>query len=118
MARLTISDLEIERNKDAFEIELDDGEVFAFVDPKAVQADDLISLEGKPAAEQLRAVLGARAEAFLRHPEVDGYVMEAVLGRYMGHYGLGSPPEGRGSRPSLRGTASTSKRTSQRAVHR
>lgn len=111
--RLTISDLEIER-KDGFELQLGD-DVFTFADPKSIQARNLIAFESMTSADALGAVLGAeKAEAFLNHPDVDGYVLEAVLTRYMAHYGLGSPPEGKGSRPSSRGSASTSKRTSPR----
>lgn len=118
MARLTISELEIERNGDPFEVELDDGTVYVFSDPKGIQANSLISLETLPAVDQLRAVLGTRADQFLASPEVDGYVLEYVLDRYMKHYGLGSPPEGRGSRRSSKATASPSKRTSPRGVSR
>lgn len=113
MAKLTVSDLEIERNDEAFEIDLEDGsKPFTFSDPKGIQADLLIKLEALPVANQLRAVLGPRADEFLEHPAVDGYVMEAVLARYNKHYGLGTPPEEQGSARLLKDTPSRSKRTS------
>lgn len=118
MARLTISDLEIERNNDAFEYEVESGTVYTFVDPKAVPAKALIHIESLSVDAQLRHVLGKDADAFLDESEIDGYVMEAVMELYMKHYGLGSPPEGKGSPRSSKGTASPSKRTSPRGVSR
>lgn len=116
MARLTLADLEIER-KDGFEIEIGDT-VFAFSDPKGIQANDLIALENLNAVQQLHAVLGDKADEFLSHPAVDGYVLDAVLTRYMRHYGLGSPPEGKGSPRSSNGSASRSRPTSRSRVSR
>lgn len=109
--RLTISDLDIER-ADGFELEIGD-DLFVFADPKGIQAMNLIALESLNAVQQLSAVLGDRAEEFLSHELVDGYVLDAVLTRYMAHYGLGSPPEGKGSPRSSTGSASRSKRTSR-----
>lgn len=116
MTRLTLAELEIER-KDGFEIEIGDT-VFVFADPKGIQANSLIALESLSAVEQLQTVLGEKSDEFLNHPAVDGYVLDAVLTRYMSHYGLATPPEGRGSRTSSRGLASTSKRTSQSRTSR
>lgn len=111
MTRLTLADLEIER-KEGFSLEIGEN-VYEFSDPKGIQANALISLESLTAVQQLSAVLGDKAAEFLAEPEVDGYVLEAVLGRYMAHYGLGSPPEGKSSPRSSNGSAGKSKPTSR-----
>lgn len=111
MTRLTLADLEIER-KEGLTIVIGDTD-YEFTDPKGIQASSLIALESLSAVQQLSAVLGDKAAEFMAEPEVDGYVLEAVLGRYMAHYGLGSPPEGKSSPRSSNGSAGRSKPTSR-----
>lgn len=118
MARLTIDDLDIERDGEPFEVEMGDGEVFRMLDPKAVSGKELVRLEGLSSEGQLKATLGERADALLDYDEVDGYFMQALMAKWRKHYGIPTPPEARGSRTSSKGTASTSKRTSPRGVSR
>jgi len=114
MARLTISDLEIERNDDPFEIEMNDGEVFALLDPKGVAAEKLIVLEKLPPAEQVKAIVaGDRADELLAYPDVDGYFLEALLQKYAKHFGLGNLGNASASPRSLNGTARQSRPTSR-----
>lgn len=94
MSRLKIADLEIERNTDPFEVELTDGTVLVFKDPKSISAEDLLAFDITKPVQVLRAALGGEAcDAFLRSPEVDGYVLEATFKQYMAHYSLPLPGE-------------------------
>lgn len=93
MARLTISDLEIERNDDPFEVEMSDGEVYRLVDPRAIHATVLVTLDSMKPDQQLRTIAGDRGDELLARPDVDGYFLEALMRRYRQHYGIGSPPE-------------------------
>jgi hypothetical protein len=94
MARLKIADLEVARRTDPFEIELSDGTVLVFKDPKSIPAEALLNFDITKPAVVMRAALGAEAfDAFFHSPEVDGYVLEAVLTRYVAHYGLQSSGE-------------------------
>lgn len=117
MARLTISDLEIERNGDPFEIELDDGTVFELLDPKAIPAQQLLVFESLPPAGQLKAAIANdRGDELLQRSEVDGYFLEALMLRYAAHFGIGSRPEGRASQRTSNATARPSKQTSRRGA--
>jgi len=106
MARLKIADLEIERKDDPFEYETEDGSVYTFQDPKAIQAEDLLHFEEMAPVDQVRLTIAdAKFDAFLKHPEVDMYCFSAVMDAYAKHYGLGTVGEGRASKRSSRGTA-------------
>lgn len=106
MARLTIADLEIERNEDPFEIELEDGEVFTLRDPKSIPAATLVVLEKLSPRDQLKAAIADdRGGDFLAREEVDGYFLEALMNKYAAFYGLGDLGKGRGSGRSSSGTA-------------
>ena len=87
---------------------------YEFSDPKGIQAEKLITLETLSPIEKVKAMLGQDADAFLSEPTVDGYVLDAVLTKYMKHYGMGTVPEELASLRSLNGTARPSKRTAQR----
>jgi hypothetical protein len=89
MARLKITDLEIERRDDPFEVEMADGTVFTFKDPKAIQFSGLLLFDPRFPARSLRAILGDdEFDAFAARDDVDGYFLEAVFARYAAHYGI------------------------------
>lgn len=94
MGRLTIGDLEIERNDDPFEVEMADGTVFTFRDPKAIQWTGLVAFDPTKPAQALSLVLGdEQYAAFSQRDDVDGYFLEAVFKKYMEHYRLAPPGE-------------------------
>lgn len=100
MARLTVADLEIERNDDPFEVEMDDGAVFVFNDPKAIEWTGLMAFDPKRPAEALRLIMGAEGyAAFAARTDVDGYFLEAVFKKYMEHFKLPQQGEASASRP-------------------
>ncbi len=115
MTRLTVADLEIERPTEGLELEMEDGTVYVLQDPKGIQLEAMIQLESLPPADQVAALIADdKFEEFSKRPEVDGYFFEAVMSKYVGHYGLGTPGEGLASLRSVKGTARPSKRTSPR----
>ena len=98
MARLTVADLEIERNGDPFEIEMSDGTVFAFKDPRSIQFKNLLAFGALSPQDMVRAIMDkGDFEKFAKRPEVDGYFFEALSKRYMEHYKLATPGEARAS---------------------
>lgn len=99
MARLTIADLEIERNSDPLEIEMEDGVVFTFKDPKAINLNELVTLESLAPIDQIKAMMNAGDfEALSSRPEVDGYFFTALIGEYRKHFKLPTPGEASASR--------------------
>lgn len=97
MAKLTIADLEIERNDEPFSIEMDDGEVFDLRDPKRLPAKVLAVLERLPVSDQLRHIIGEKSGEFLDRDDVDGYFFEKLMQQYRAHFGLGTAPEANAS---------------------
>lgn len=94
MARLTVADLEIERNEDPFEIEMGDGVVYAFKDPKSIQFRSLIAFEKLSPIDQVQSVMDASTfDEFSKRPEVDGYFFEALMKQYMAHFRMSQPGE-------------------------
>lgn len=119
MARLTISDLEIERPEEPLELEMADGTVFELQDPKGVRVDVMVDIENIAPIEQVKAYIAdGRWDEFVSHPEVDGYYFEAVVKRYNAHFGMGDQGNGGASSRSASGTARPSKRTSPKRVSR
>lgn len=119
MARLTIADLEIERPDEGFEIEIAEGVVFVFQDPKALSVEAVMELENLSPRDQAKALIAdGKWDEFVSRPEVDVYLFEAVMKRYAEHFGLGSLGEGIASLRSVSGTARPSKRTSPKRVSR
>lgn len=103
--RRKFTDLDIERNEDTYELEMGDGTVFVFADPKSIHAATLVNFEKIQPADQFRAILGDRADEFFQRAETDGYALEAILADYMSHYGVGTPGEELASSSSSNGTA-------------
>jgi hypothetical protein len=94
MARLSITDLEIERKDDPFEIEMSDGTVFTFKDPKAIPFAGLLLFDPKNLMLSMRVILGDDDfDNFAKNPEVDGYFLTAIFEKYMKHYDLLPPGE-------------------------
>lgn len=116
MAKFTIADLEIERNEDPFEIEMDDGKTFVLKHPQSLPFADIIQLGSMTPLEQVKAVMGGHFADFTAYPEVDGYFFDALIEKYMAHYGLKNPGEAGASPRSLSGTARRSKQTSRSAA--
>lgn len=95
MARLTIADLEVETPDEGLEIEMADGTVFTLQDPKALSLDVVMTIESLSPMEQTKAIIaGDRWDEFTKQPEVNGYFFEALMAKYMAHFGLGTPGEG------------------------
>lgn len=94
MARLSISDLEIEEREEPFEVEMEDGTVFTFKDPKAISAAGLLTFDPTQPIQIVRLALGdEEAVKFLARPEADGYLLNAVFKKYMEHFRLPLPGE-------------------------
>ncbi|HEV3309956.1 MAG TPA: hypothetical protein VG815_05525 [Chloroflexota bacterium] len=94
MARLTIADLEIERNGDPLEIEMEDGTIFTFKDPKAINLNEMVSLEGLAPIDQIKAMMQpGDFDRLSTRPEVDLYFFTALLKKYLEHYRLPTPGE-------------------------
>jgi hypothetical protein len=90
--RFTTKDLEIEKPKEPFIVELDDGEEFTFPDPKAQSFNFLMSFSTRSPEETIKAILGEDTyAAFLSHPEVNGYFMDYVIKKYKEHFGVLTP---------------------------
>ena len=114
MTRLTMADLEIERPGEPLEIVMGDGSVFTLQDPKALSLSTVLGLEEMPPLDQVRALIADdKFHEFAARPDVDGYFFEALVKRYLDHYGLGKLGEGVASLPRFKGTARRSKRTSR-----
>jgi hypothetical protein len=112
MTRLTLSDLEIERG-DTLEMEMVDGTVYELQDPKALPVELMVTIEDLAPLDQVKAIIAkGQWDAFVKHPEVDGYYFAAVMDHYAKHFGIDSLGNVGGSSPSLRDTAKPSKRTS------
>ena len=94
MARFTVTQLEIER-PEGMEIEMADGTVYALQNPKALPVEQLMHFEDLSPLDQSKAIVAdGKFNEFSAHPEVDGYFFEAVLAKWIAHFGLGSPGEG------------------------
>lgn len=114
--RLTKADLDIERPKELFQYEMDDGTVYDFIDPKGLHLEITMKLENLPKNQQVKVVIAdGKFDDFLKHDEVDGYFMEGLMKAYTTHFGLGTLGEGNASLHSLNRTARRSKPTSKRA---
>ena len=100
MAKFKSTDFEIERVQESFEYEADSGETYVFADPKALKPEELFELDVNGAEHFMRTLLGDdRYEALLEEPEVDGYLLDAVMVAWRKHFGMDvSQGNGRGSR--------------------
>ena len=94
MARININDLEIERNSDPFEIEVDDT-VYVFNDPKSLSLDRLMTLINATSAEdQLSAMMkDGDFQKLKANPKVDGYAFTEIIKQYRLHYKIVTPGE-------------------------
>jgi hypothetical protein len=96
--RLTINDLDVEKQKDPFTIVLanEDGTEteYTFPDPKAQSFDFLMGFGTRTPSEMIEAILGTEAfDAFRKHPEVTGYVMSEIMAQYAKHFGIQLPKQ-------------------------
>lgn len=92
MTRFTAKQLDVESRHEGLEIEMDDGIVYTLQDPKAIKLDSLVNLESLPPIEQIKVIIADdKFEEFAARPEVDGYFFEAVMKKYVAHYGLDLP---------------------------
>lgn len=96
--RLTIADLEIDRNGESLEIELSNGEVFTFIDPKRTGLSAALTIGSLPATEQIKLVLkpgdyDRLMELSKTDAEVDLYFFEAMMQKYIEHFKVPSPGE-------------------------
>lgn len=107
MARYKAADLDIERNGEPFEYEMEDGTVFTFTDPKGIDPAKVVRFEEIPPMEQAELTIqDGRFKEFVEHPEVvDMYYYEAVMAAYTKHFGLGTAGEGRASKRSSKSSA-------------
>lgn len=114
MATFKSADFEIERIEEDFSYEADSGAVYGFLDPKALKPDVLFEMDMQGAEHFLRTILAEdRYEELLEEPEVDGYLLDAIMTAWRKHYGVGvSPGNERGSRKPSDRLAKRSKQTS------
>lgn len=94
MARFTAAQLEQRRNvnrPEPFEYESNDGRAVTFKDPKSLHYTVLRTIGQGDTDATLKALLGEEQyETFMSFPEVDGYLMEALLLAYNEHHGFGT----------------------------
>jgi hypothetical protein len=64
MTRYNRNDFILKDKRDAFELELDSGEVVEFVDPNRLPAEDSFALETASSQESLRILLGDSFDYF------------------------------------------------------
>ena len=88
--RLTIEDLEIERNGEPLEIEVD-GEVFTLADPKSVGINAVLTIQSLAPADQVGLIckpgdFARLVELSKTNPELDLYFFEALMKRYLQYY--------------------------------
>lgn len=90
MSKLTIADLEAEARKEPLIFETSDGQQFEFSDPKALTLDQIIHFSTLSRLEQLRQTMAeGQFEALRAHPEVTGYVFDALLSKWIEYYKFG-----------------------------
>jgi len=68
---------------DHFQIEMEDGVVFTFKDPKAINLNELVTLESLAPIDQIKAMMGeGEFAALLAHPQMTGDLVISLLRRY------------------------------------
>lgn len=98
---------EIERVEEEFRYEADSGRVYTFKDPKAMKPDELFELDTNGAEHMVSTVVGdENYDDFIGEPEVDGYILDAIMTGWRKHYGMAvSSGNSRASRRRSHGTA-------------
>jgi hypothetical protein len=96
--KLSLSKIEREKRPEAFEVELTDGTVVEFADPKRMHFSVLVELDNLPMLEQLAALTGDGFEALKADPNLDAEALETVMTAWRDHYGVGDQGEARSSR--------------------
>ena len=75
------------RRADPFRVEMADGTAFTFKDPATIKRTGALD-PAKP-EQFFSLILGDDDRAaFFKHPEIDGYFVDAILEKYLEHYGL------------------------------
>jgi hypothetical protein len=113
MARFTIDDLERDKSRpEPFQLALDDDTIVTFPDPKSLHFTKLLELTTSSPAEQVRIIVGDDFEVLAADPRADGYFFEALMQKYIAHYGgIPDPGEAAASSRSSNGTGKRSRRT-------
>lgn len=77
-----------------FAVEMSDGQVFVFNDPKRLPYRQLLRFnDGTSMDDAMQMLLGPDQYAALtEHPDVDAYWMEDVFTEFRSHYGLPNAP--------------------------
>jgi hypothetical protein len=88
-----ISSIEREKRPEPFEVELSDGSLVTFTDPKRLHFTVLTGLDEMSPNKQIETLTGSGWDKFSTDPEMDGEALEAVMTAYREHYGLGSQGE-------------------------
>lgn len=81
-----------ERPED-FDITLSTGEVVYLADPKRMHYSRVAEIDMLPAMKQVESLLISGAELFRADPEMDGEMLEAIMGAWRDHYGVGAAGE-------------------------
>lgn len=99
MAAFKLSAIEREKRPEPFELELSDGSVVTFADPKKMHFTVLTEMDSLPPQEQVKALVGSGWDKFKADPEMDGEALEWVMGLWRDHYGMDgdNPGESRSS---------------------
>lgn len=88
-----LSAIEREKRPEAFEVELTDGSIVSFIDPKRLHFTVLTELDSMSPNKQIETLTGSGWDKFRADPEMDGEALEAVMTAYREHYGLGESGE-------------------------
>lgn len=115
MARFSLAD--VERPDEPFEIEGEGDAVYTLAHPQSLPAEVLLDLDPTDYVALFRLLLGDEDFAgLMAEPEMDGFALEAMFGKYAEHFGLlADLGEGVASPRSSSGTARRSKPTSRSA---
>ena len=86
MARIKLKDLvDSAPPVEPFEVELSDGSIVIFPDPKSLPLASLLELGSAEPKDQVRILLGDAGEALLADPQVTASVFDSMMGEYLAH---------------------------------
>lgn len=93
MAAFKLSSIEREKRPEPFEVELSDGALVTFADPKRLHFTVLTAIDDMPPVKQIETLTGSGWDKFKAEPGIDGEALESIMGAWRDHYGLGDQGE-------------------------
>lgn len=96
--KLSLSKIEREKRPEKFEVELTDGTIVTFVDPKRMHFSTLVELDALSQIDQIAALTGDGFAAMKQDPNLDAEALETIMDAWRTHYGVGDQGESNSSR--------------------